>query len=90
MLYMKVNRVNPKSSHHKEEFFSLILYLYEMMDVHYIYCDNHFMIYVKPFCCIPLSYTVLYINDISKFKGKNERPKNNNNTCNFFKTKFEK
>ena len=36
MLYMKVNRVNPKSSHHKEEKFSisLILYLYEMMDGH--------------------------------------------------------
>ena len=31
-----VRRVNPKSSYHKEVFFSfnLILYLYEMMDVH--------------------------------------------------------
>ena len=38
MLCMKVvKRGNPKSSHHKEKIFfsfSLILYLYEMMDVH--------------------------------------------------------
>ena len=37
-LYMKVvERVNPKSSHHKEKnvfSFSFILYLYEMMEVH--------------------------------------------------------
>ena len=37
MLYMKVvKRINAKSSHHKEKIFfpiSLILYLYEMMDV---------------------------------------------------------
>ena len=39
-------RVNPKSSYHKEKQFfsiSLILYLYEMIDVHSTYCDNHFM-----------------------------------------------
>ena len=37
MLYTKVvKRVNPKSSHHKEKnFFSFILYLYEMMHAHY-------------------------------------------------------
>ena len=29
-------------------------------------------------------YTVLYINDISKLKEKNERPKNNNNACDLF------
>ena len=37
VLYMKVvKRVNPKSSHHKEIIFSfsLILHLFEMMDVH--------------------------------------------------------
>ena len=33
---MKTKRVNPKNSHHKENFFSisLILYLYEMTEVH--------------------------------------------------------
>ena len=61
MLYMKVvKKVNPKISHCKEKFFSmsLILYLYENMDVHKIYCDNHFIIL----------YTlnlVLYVNYIS-------------------------
>ena len=35
MLYMKVvKKVNPKSPHYKENFMSLIFYLYEMMDVH--------------------------------------------------------
>ena len=35
MLFMKVvKKVNPKSSHCKENLMSLILYLYEMMDVH--------------------------------------------------------
>ena len=41
-----VKRVNPKPSHLKERHFfsiSLILYLYEMMDVHATYCDNHFI-----------------------------------------------
>ena len=50
MLYMKiVKRVYPKSSHHKENFsfISLILYLYEMTDVLWTYCDNHFIMYVS-------------------------------------------
>ena len=36
MSYMKVKRVNPKSSHRKEKSFSvsLILHLYEMTDAH--------------------------------------------------------
>ena len=38
VLYMKiVKRVNPKSSHHKKKYYfsiSLILYLYEMIDIH--------------------------------------------------------
>ena len=59
MLYMKaVKKVNPKSPHCKENFMSLIMYLYEMMDVHEIYCDNHFI----------MLYTlnlVLYVNYIS-------------------------
>ena len=30
-----INRVDPKSSHHKEKLsFSFALYLYEMMDIH--------------------------------------------------------
>ena len=50
MLYMNiVKRVNSKSSHHKENIFSisLILYVYEMRDVHCICYDNHFMMYVS-------------------------------------------
>ena len=48
MLYINiVKRVNPKSSHHKENFFSSILYLYEMMDIHQTYCDDHFMMFVS-------------------------------------------
>ena len=42
-----VKRVNPKSSHHKEKYFSFILYLFEIMDVHKTYCGNHFMIYLS-------------------------------------------
>ena len=44
-----VRRVNSKTSHHKEKVFSisLIVYLCEMMDVHYIYCGNYFMMYVS-------------------------------------------
>ena len=46
MFYMKVKRVNPKHSHQKENSFSFILYLYEVMDVHETYCGNHFIMYV--------------------------------------------
>ena len=43
-----VERLNPKSSHHKEKiFFLFILYLYEMVDIHQIFCDNHFMMYIS-------------------------------------------
>ena len=35
-----------------------------MVDVHYTYCGNHFMMYeVKSLCCTP--YTVLYVSYIS-------------------------
>lgn len=44
MSYMKVvNRVNPKSALPKGKYFSFILYVYEMMDVHSTYDGNHFM-----------------------------------------------
>ena len=43
----KLLRVNPKSSHNKEKFFSFCLILYEMMDVHWIYCGNHFKMYAS-------------------------------------------
>ena len=49
MIYrIVVKRKNPRSSHHKENFFSFssffILYLYDMVDVSWTYCDNHFTI----------------------------------------------
>ena len=51
MLYMRVvQRVNPKSAHHKEKnifSFSFILYLYDMMDVHQTYHSNHVMKYLS-------------------------------------------
>ena len=45
----KLLRVNPKSSYCKKKNFfsiSLILYLYEMMNVQEAYCDNHFRTYI--------------------------------------------
>lgn len=47
MFYMKVvMRVNPKIYHPREKYiFFFFLYLYDMMDVHKTYCDNHFMMY---------------------------------------------
>ena len=45
-------------------FSSFYFAFYEMMDVHYTYCGNHFMMYeVKSLCCTP--YTVLYVSYIS-------------------------
>ena len=37
--------VNPTSSHYMKKIFfiSLTLYLYEIIDMHLTYCDNHFM-----------------------------------------------
>lgn len=49
-LYRIKNLDSVKSSHHENKnFFSiaLILYLYEIMDVYEMYCDNQFMMYVK-------------------------------------------
>ena len=37
-----VKRIDPKSFHHKENFF-FVLYQYKMMDVNY--CDKHFTTY---------------------------------------------
>ena len=80
---MKVKRVNPKSSHHKEKKVFLFLqfvqtfnfYLYQMMDVHYIYYGNHFMMYVSQ---IIMLYTLnlyravcqLYLNKTVRKKRK--------------------
>ena len=47
---MKVGKgVNLKSSHPKKKIFSisLILYPYEIMDVHWTHYDNHFMMYIS-------------------------------------------
>ena len=41
-------RVDPEFSSQGHFFsISLILYLHEMMDVNYTYCDNNFMMYVS-------------------------------------------
>lgn len=47
MLYMKVVKsVNSEfSTLEKQLVFSSVLYLYDMMDVHYTYSSNHFMMY---------------------------------------------
>lgn len=36
-----IKRLDPKSFYHKPKYF---LYPYDMMDVKYIYCGNHFLI----------------------------------------------
>ena len=47
---MNINRVNPKSSDHKNFFlffsFSIFWYLYEIKGVRWTYCGNPFMIHV--------------------------------------------
>lgn len=51
MFYMKVvKRINLKSSYHKGKTFfsvSLMLYLYEIVDVHSTYCEQNFIMYVS-------------------------------------------
>ena len=65
-----IKTVNPKSSHHKENVFSIPLYLYEMMvftklSVGIIPCkSNHYAVYLK------LMF-VLHVKDISMKQGKN-------------------
>ena len=44
LCYKVLEGVNPKSSHQKTKSLSFSLYLYEMMDAHYIYFGNHFMV----------------------------------------------
>ena len=59
MLHMKFRRVNPTSSHYKEKFcFSFLSYLYKMMDIYWIYCGNHFTMYVGQ---IIILYIYLFI-----------------------------
>ena len=67
---MKVNRmVSPEFS--SQILFSLILYPYEMMDIHKPYCCNHFRIYVNDMIRL---YTLnlcsalcqLYVNKVGK------------------------
>ena len=52
-----IKRINSKQTHHKENKFciSLILMmdLYVIMGVQLNYRDYHFMMYVKPLCCVP-------------------------------------
>ena len=76
MLYMQVvKRVNPKSSHHKRNKFfpiSLILYLYEIMDVHWTY-DNHFIIklmYVNQIIMLGTSLMVQWLRIHLSMQGK--------------------
>lgn len=60
MLYMKVVKSESWGSHHKEKLFfvSFILYLYEMMDVHF---DNCFMMFLSQIITL---YTLnLYSNE---------------------------
>ena len=62
------------SSHHTQrKSISLIPYLYEMMDVHSNYCDNHFMIYMSNHYAetitIIMDNIVLYVDYISILKS---------------------
>ena len=67
MLHVKALRVNSKHSHHRDIFFSmsLLLYLYEMIDVHQINYDNHFMMCVSQIIMLYTLYSAvcqLYLN----------------------------
>ena len=44
LCYKVLEGVNPKSSHQKTKILSFILYLYEMMDTHYTYFGNPFVV----------------------------------------------
>ena len=69
MLYMKVKRVHPESSHHKETCGLIFLLLYiNIRDIHKTFCGNHFMrcishayitfsFTVSPVCQLCLSIT---------------------------------
>ena len=44
---------------------SLLLYLREMIDVQYTYCDHHFVMYVSQIIILyTTAYAVLYVNSI--------------------------
>ena len=68
-----VKRVNPRVLIKGKTFsISLILYLYDMMDVHYTYCDNHFMMRVSQ---IIMLYTNLYSTICQLYLNKTGRKK---------------
>ena len=74
MFYMKVvQRVNPRVLITRKDFFSisLTLYLYEMMDHHWIYHGHHFMMYGSPI----MLYTLNLEFSSSKLKKKEEMVK---------------
>ena len=76
MLHMKLLRVNPKTSHHKKKYIffsvSLILYLNEMLDVHWtlwqsfhdICKPNHHAVHLK----LTRAVSQLYLNNTGRGK----------------------
>lgn len=73
-----IDRVNPKSSQHKEKvFFSIfeVYYLQKMRGGHKTYSDNHFIIYKSSHYSIQLKLIQSVIpqyNQKKQFKNKNE------------------
>ena len=66
LCYKVVEGINPKSSHQKTKIFAFILYLYEMMEAHYTYFGNHFMVWLSQIIILyTVTYSVLCVNNIS-------------------------
>ena len=68
-----VKRVNPKSSHHKENFFFFFLYNESIWD--HGYCDNDFTRYKSNLQAICFKFTQWCISSISQIKlGEKKHP----------------
>ena len=75
MCYICKLRVNSKSSHQKKKItFPFILYLYDMTDIQWTYCGNHFMMHTSQIIMLYTLYSAicqLYLNKTGRKKKGN-------------------
>ena len=38
---------------------------FKMMDINWTYCNTHLYMYIKPLCCMPWTYTLMYVSYLS-------------------------